>query len=169
MRSLIILALFSAQLFSIQLFSHIMFVNDPSDTEFSRVEGRNLYGNVTESGINGKFAVLASFTLNTNSSEEISALEKTSSVIPVGYYLGQNSSRLAGSVTSIYFSIPLKQHVRLVVVNMLGQEITQLINDDVEEGTYKVNFDASKVVSGLYICRLETEKFVDSKRMTLVK
>lgn len=162
-------AIFILVLFSAQIFPHNMFVNDHVSFEYGDTENKNKTSVLTETEVNSESAFLSAVAVNMNLANEKNTLQKTSSDIPGGYYLGQNSSQQTGLYANIYFSIPVKQHVRLVVLNMLGQEINQLISQNIDEGTYKINFDASEVVSGLYICRLETEKFMDSKRIMLVK
>lgn len=164
MKAIIILMIFSAQ-----VFPHIMFVNDPVSSQYSDIESKTETADVTDTQTNSKSAIMSTFAMNMNLPNNKKSPEKTSTDTPGGYYLGQNSSKQAGPYADIYFSIPVKQHVKIVILNMLGQEIKQLISENIDEGTYKINFDASEIVSGLYVCRLETENFVDSKRMMLVK
>jgi hypothetical protein len=57
----------------------------------------------------------------------------------------------------------------LKVFNTLGEEVVKLINENLEAGSYTVNFDASGLPSGIYIYTLQTDNQVLSKKMTLIK
>ena len=94
-------------------------------------------------------------------------LELTSSVVPGGYYMGQNPSATHDNAASIYFSIPVKQHVRIVIMNILGQEIDVALDGDLSAGTYKLNYDASSLTAGIYVYRLESLDYTDSRKLLL--
>jgi len=95
------------------------------------------------------------------------ALERTSSVVPAGYYLGQYPPNKIDQLTNIYFSLPAAQHVRLVIMNILGQEIDVVINSELAAGTYKLSCDASSLSAGVYVCRMGSADFTDSRKMLL--
>ncbi len=99
----------------------------------------------------------------------LTGFEQTSSTVPGGFYLGQNFPNPFNPVTNIYFSLPKQQRVKLVILNILGQQVDELINDDLGAGTYKLRFDASKLSSGVYVYRLQSEDYNDSRKMLLVK
>jgi hypothetical protein len=71
--------------------------------------------------------------------------------------------------TTIEFSIPKTTNVRLTVFDLLGREITQLINEQKFAGKYSAVFNGSQLSNGVYIFRLEAENVVLSKKMLLVK
>ncbi|HEX7356495.1 MAG TPA: T9SS type A sorting domain-containing protein, partial [Ignavibacteriaceae bacterium] len=71
--------------------------------------------------------------------------------------------------TSIRFSIPETGNVKLSLYNPLGQEVCTILNEVKESGTHLVNFDASELNSGMYIYKLESGSFVQSKKMILIK
>ena len=96
-------------------------------------------------------------------------LEQTSNFVPAGYYLGQNFPNPFNPQTNIYFSLPESQHVRIVIMNMLGEEIIELINNDLAAGTFKLSYNAENLSSGLYLFRLETVKFNEIRKMLLIK
>lgn len=52
---------------------------------------------------------------------------------------------------------------------MLGQEVGTLVNQEQKSGDYTVNFDASKLASGVYMYRIEANGFTLTKKMTLLK
>lgn len=99
----------------------------------------------------------------------LTGIEQTSATVPSGYYLGQNFPNPFNPVTNIYFSIPEAQNVRIVIMNMLGEEITELINNDLAAGTFKLSYNAENLSSGVYLYRIETAKFTDSRKMLLIK
>ena len=51
----------------------------------------------------------------------------------------------------------------------MGKEVTTLVNENKNAGYYKVNFDASKLTSGIYIYKITNNDFVQSKKMVLMK
>jgi hypothetical protein len=99
----------------------------------------------------------------------MTGLIQTSSEVPCGFYLGQNSPNPFNPVTNIYFSIPGRQHVKIAVMDVLGKEVSVPVNDEMEPGTYKAVFDASQLSSGVYFYELQTEVFREVKKMTVVK
>ena len=59
--------------------------------------------------------------------------------------------------------------VTLKVYDILGKEIINLVNENKIAGFYEVNFDASKLPSGIYIYQLKVNDFVSNKKMILLK
>jgi len=59
--------------------------------------------------------------------------------------------------------------VRLVVFDAIGREIATLVNETQQPGNYEVNFDASRLTSGAYLYRIQAGKFVETKKMILMK
>ncbi len=89
--------------------------------------------------------------------------------IPNYYFLNQNYPNPFNPVTNIKFGIPESGNVRLVVYDILGREVTTLLNEHKNPGTYEVKFDASQLASGIYFYSLQTERVTETKRMLLVK
>ncbi len=88
------------------------------------------------------------------------------------YNLYQNYPNPFNPVTSIKFSIAGRDNVKLGIYDMLGNEITSLINNEtLEAGTYETSFSAQQfgLTSGVYFYRLTTNKFSSVKRMILLK
>jgi len=52
---------------------------------------------------------------------------------------------------------------------LIGEEITELVNEELMRGNYEVNFDATNLPSGIYFYRLQTGSFVETKKMILMK
>lgn len=92
-----------------------------------------------------------------------------SSEIPDRYSLAQNYPNPFNPSTKINFSVTSPGVVKLTVMDMLGREISTLVNSKMEPGTYNVDFDGAGLTSGVYFYRLETGSFVETKRMVLLK
>jgi N-acetylneuraminic acid mutarotase len=88
---------------------------------------------------------------------------------PKIFELTQNYPNPFNPKTSIRFSIPETGNVKLSLYNPLGQEVCTILNEVKESGTHLVNFDASELNSGMYIYKLESGSFVQSKKMILIK
>ena len=89
--------------------------------------------------------------------------------IPTEYVLMQNYPNPFNPSTSIRFGLPTESSVRLSVFNILGQEVALLVNQTMSAGYHKVDFDASQLTSGLYFYKVQSEKFVQVKKMLLMK
>jgi hypothetical protein len=88
---------------------------------------------------------------------------------PTGFKLEQNYPNPFNPSTTISYSVAQAGRVSLKVFNTLGQEVATLVDENVSPGEYKVNFDASKVSSGVYIYKLVSGSRVESKKMLLLK
>ncbi|MCB9208051.1 MAG: T9SS type A sorting domain-containing protein [Ignavibacteriales bacterium] len=82
-----------------------------------------------------------------------------------------NSSVIARSETTKQSNVETHGHasVRLVVYDILGREVTTLVNQKQKPGTYEVIFDASKYSSGVYYYQLKVGQFIKTKKMMLLK
>ncbi len=89
--------------------------------------------------------------------------------IPERFDLMQNYPNPFNPSTVISFSIPEKSMVTLKVYDMLGREISTLVNSEVTPGNYQVRFNASALSSGVYFYRIEAGNFTSVKRMILMK
>lgn len=85
------------------------------------------------------------------------------------YVLYQNYPNPFNPSTSIEFSIPEPGFVTLKIYNLLGEEISTLVNREMEANIYSVQFDASELSSGIYFYRLQSNNFLLTKKMILMK
>lgn len=94
--------------------------------------------------------------------------------LPYEYELFQNFPNPFNPSTSVMFTVPRNGLVTIKVYDMLGQEVTTLVNEVVERGVYTVNWNGltdkgSYVASGNYIYRMVAGDFVKSRKMMLIK
>lgn len=87
----------------------------------------------------------------------------------IEYYLTQNYPNPFNPTTKINFNLPVAENVKLTVYNLLGQEIKTLVNGYKESGVYNYTFDAKELNSGIYIYKLESGNYSQTRKMTLVK
>ena len=71
--------------------------------------------------------------------------------------------------TTIEFSIPQTEFVTVKVYNLVGHEITTLINDELFTGNYSIKWDGSHQPSGLYFVQIESGSFYKTRKMVLIK
>jgi len=98
-----------------------------------------------------------------------SDVEQEDGITPTEFVLQQNYPNPFNPVTQIKFSIPSSSNVKLIVTDILGREITALVNDELAAGNYSVSFDANNLSSGVYFYTLVTDNFKQSKKMILMK
>ncbi len=96
-------------------------------------------------------------------------IQKLDSSIPTEFQLLQNYPNPFNPTTNIRFDLPKESNVTLKVYNVLGQEVAKLIEKVMPAGHLSVNFDATKLSSGLYIYRLQAGDFVQAKKMLLLR
>ena len=105
----------------------------------------------------------------TNKFDEVMPVDDYKNKIPVSYQLEQNYPNPFNPSTRITYSIPEYGFVKLAVYNMLGEEVATIVNTTQEPGKYEVNFNASKLSSGVYVYRIEASNFIASKKLILLK
>lgn len=96
-----------------------------------------------------------------------------SSEIPETYSLQQNYPNPFNPSTKIKFSIPAAGNgprtVRVIIYDILGREVTSLVNEQLKPGRYEVEWNAANYPSGVYYYRIVTEQFFETKKMVLIK
>ncbi len=94
-------------------------------------------------------------------------------VIPTDFSLLQNYPNPFNPSTTISYQIPYQSKVTLKIYDVLGREAKTLVNEEQPAGNYKVNFDASRLASGVYFYRITAtggaSSFVQTKKMILMK
>ena len=85
------------------------------------------------------------------------------------FNLAQNYPNPFNPSTKINYSIPAEGLVTLKVYNIIGQEVATLVNDVKSAGAHSINFDASKLSSGIYLYKISSNGFNQTKKMMLIK
>lgn len=89
--------------------------------------------------------------------------------VPQTFSLSQNYPNPFNPSTVMYYELPVAGKVSLVVYNLLGQEVTTLVNEEQKVGRYRVEFSAPHLASGVYFYRLRAGSFSGVKKMVLIK
>ena len=107
-------------------------------------------------------------TVNYNDGSTI-GVSNISNEVPEGYSLSQNYPNPFNPITNLEFGISNSEYVSLKVYDMLGKEISTLVNQKLSPGTYRYYFDASGITSGIYFYTLKAGNYIETKRMNLIK
>ena len=91
--------------------------------------------------------------------------------IPISFELHQNYPNPFNPYTKIRFEIPVggNDPVQLKIFDMLGREVRTLVNENLKPGIYEAEFNAAELPSGVYFYQISCGKFIDTKKMILVK
>lgn len=89
--------------------------------------------------------------------------------IPHRFELYQNFPNPFNPATTIRYDIPVLSDVQIKIYDLLGNLVTNLINETKEAGSYQTQFDGMKLSSGVYIYQITTDKFIQTKKMMLIK
>ncbi|MCH7691737.1 MAG: T9SS type A sorting domain-containing protein, partial [candidate division Zixibacteria bacterium] len=76
--------------------------------------------------------------------------------------------------TVIEFDLPRRSNVSITIFNLLGQQVKELVNEEISAGSYRVSWDGilssgQRASSGIYFYRLIADDFIDTKKMILLK
>lgn len=129
-----------------------------------------LAGNFTNILFNNASHFIASliYTSWVNAGSPVSvALAETS--LPEKYYLGQNYPNPFNPSTHLEFGIPESGFVSLKIYDVLGNEVASLVYEQLQPGSYEVDWNAENYPSGTYFYKLSSDAFSDTKRMFLIK
>ena len=92
-----------------------------------------------------------------------------SGVIPTVYNLYQNYPNPFNPNTTIKFDIPKQSYTKLIIYDLLGREVTKLVDERLDAGSYDITWDAANYASGTYIYKIEAGNYTSVKKMILVK
>lgn len=88
---------------------------------------------------------------------------------PSAYDLQQNYPNPFNPTTQITYQLPQQSEVTLSVYDMAGRHVSTLVNESVNAGTHTVDFDGSRLSSGVYMYRLHAGSTVLTRKLTLIK
>ncbi|MBS1495238.1 MAG: T9SS type A sorting domain-containing protein [Bacteroidetes bacterium] len=111
----------------------------------------------------GVFSAKWSFVVRTTGVENISK------GIPSQYKLYNNYPNPFNPITKIKFDLPKNSFVKINVLDITGKVVSEILNANLSAGSYETEFNGANLSSGIYYYRLETNDFVETKKMILVK
>ena len=102
-------------------------------------------------------------------SEMITAVEALSTDLPTNCSLDQNYPNPFNPTTIIAYDIPNTSHVTLVIYDILGRQVAQLVNGERTPGRYQATFNPGGLPSGVYFYKLQAGAYHDTKKLLLLK
>lgn len=124
----------------------------------------------TGATLNGRALAQTAVTLDANTvtqPQSETAIGET--FAPQEFVLSQNYPNPFNPVTMIHYQLPVAGHVTLSVHNVLGTEVTQLVDQEQYAGQYQTAWNAGEYASGIYFYRLQAGPFVSIKKMVFIK
>lgn len=100
--------------------------------------------------------------------EEVSGIKDVYQ-IPEQFILYQNFPNPFNPATTIKYSVPKTSNISLVVYDVLGREITTLVNEEKLSGIYEVELNGTNLSSGVYFYVMKADNFIDTKKIILLK
>ncbi len=97
------------------------------------------------------------------------AVEEISSSIPSSFALEQNYPNPFNPTTTIQFTLAKGANVKLKVFSIEGKEVATLVDETLTPGVHTFRFEANGLPSGVYFYRLTTGRFVETRKLTLLK
>ncbi|MCX6162502.1 MAG: T9SS type A sorting domain-containing protein [Ignavibacteriae bacterium] len=120
------------------------------------------------SNANWSFTVISPSILVANFSP-VSGINSVSGIIPTEYNLFQNYPNPFNPTTVIKFDIPNKSDVKIIIYDVRGSEVFKMTELGLSGGQYSYQLDGSKLSSGAYFCKLVTNNFSKTIKLTLIK
>jgi len=117
---------------------------------------------LTTASTGNKVTWLENTTIIVNAQDEFSSL-------PENFFLSQNYPNPFNPSTSIMYTVSSRQFVKIGVYDLLGREVAALVNEEKSFGTYKINFNATGLPSGLYFYTLTANDFSATRKMIYLK
>lgn len=102
-------------------------------------------------------------------SDSLISVKKISELFPEKFSLFQNYPNPFNPATSIKFEIPLISNVRIVIYDLLGRQVQELMNQKLVPGAYEVQWNAENFSNGVYFYSLQTDGYSQTKKMVLIK
>ena len=99
----------------------------------------------------------------------ITGISKTNNELPTSFSLSQNYPNPFNPSTRIRYELPVSSKVKIMIYDILGREITTLINETRPAGRYEIKWNASRFSSGVYFYRIQAGNFVQTKKLMLLK
>jgi 1,4-alpha-glucan branching enzyme len=118
----------------------------------------------------GEFHIYTTVKLPTPEEGILLDVENTgANEVPSEYHLEQNYPNPFNPSTTIRYSITKPELVRIKLYDILGREVESLVNEYKQAGTYEIQFNALGLASGIYLYRIESGDFFQTKKMIILK
>ncbi|MRR37883.1 T9SS type A sorting domain-containing protein [bacterium] len=101
--------------------------------------------------------------------DAVTGVEEDDTPLPKAVVLDQNYPNPFNPSTTITYALPTSSDVRLSVFDMLGREVSVLVNERRDAGVHEVAFDGSGLSSGVYLYRLQAGGFVRTRKLVLLQ
>jgi hypothetical protein len=121
--------------------------------------------------LSNNYVIIAPYsgTLYKRHLQDFINIKNISLIIPNKFELYQNYPNPFNPITKIQFNVSKTSDIILKVFDLTGKEISTLINEKLNPGTYETQWNANEYSSGIYFYRLETGDYRETKRMILIK
>ncbi len=97
------------------------------------------------------------------------SVKENNTLEPEEFFISQNYPNPFNPTTSIQYAIGNRQFVTIKVYDVLGNEVGILVNEEKPAGEYEVTFNSSGLASGVYVYKLTSGNFSESKKLILLK
>jgi hypothetical protein len=104
-----------------------------------------------------------------NISSDFTDINEDNESIGNNYILFQNYPNPFNPTTNISYSISEPSYVSIIIYDLLGREVSKLVNEFKSTGIYTIGFDSSKLSSGIYFYQMKVNDFVNTKKMILLR
>ena len=120
----------------------------------------------TDNGATSAYSSVGNFIVSSTTNVGQTLNRKT---VPASFELEQNYPNPFNPSTTIDYSIPKSGLVTIKIYDVLGKEVKTLVNNIKSAGNYSVEFNATKFASGIYYYRMQTNDFIETKKLILIK
>ncbi len=130
------------------------------------------YGGVSDGVLNNWWHYVVDYkgaVALARNSPVVSVNDRPQVAMPKTCSLEQNYPNPFNPTTSIRYYLSAGSHVTLKIFDVLGREVATVVDEAQQAGTYQVPWNASGLPSGVYVYRLQTGRFVEAKKMAIIR
>ncbi len=115
------------------------------------------------------FAATDAYSVYRRQLSELIGIQPILIEVPNSFSLSQNYPNPFNPKTNIKFALPKNSFVTLIIYDVLGREVETFVNEQLQPGTYEVDWDATNYPSGIYYYKLNAGSYSKTKKMVLIK
>ena len=124
---------------------------------------------VLADGAGNQYAYSGWYHIDLSYKINITGIASQGGNMPAVYFLSQNYPNPFNPTTTIMYELPRTMYMSLTVYDVLGREVSVLVNDRREAGVHEVKFDGSSLASGVYFYRIQAGTYVQSRKLSLLR